>query len=177
MGLPELRKFLFEIRSLLPVVSLDIVFSARDPSLVKLYSLGQLKVAMIVDFVCETYDEQPNNEADSSHLLRIVTGDFLLWLNYLAPTNLRLFHFDMTMDSARNPNSSFASTTLVDLMRPDFSLYVRDAFILRWETRIDNAHFTAALEENAKKLKIWSPLYYGELPFVIGGCCRGNKFQ
>jgi hypothetical protein len=33
-----------------------------------------------------------------------------------------------------------------------------------------------AMIENVSKLKAWSPLYYGKLPYVIGGCCAGRQF-
>ncbi|KAG0587471.1 hypothetical protein KC19_2G166600 [Ceratodon purpureus] len=33
------------------------------------------------------------------------------------------------------------------------------------------------MEENASKLHVWSPLYYGTLPHVIGGCSGGGLFR
>ena len=45
------------------------------------------------------------------------------------------------------------------------------------ENKIDPAHFSLAMEENNKIFKVWSLLYYGELPYVIEGCCGGRNFQ
>jgi hypothetical protein len=111
------------------------------------------------------------NEADSSHILRIITGDFLLGINDLVPTDLQLHGLEGTTSV---PSSISA---LLRLMRPDYSLYLRKALILRWENKFHEENFRLAYEENTSKLKVWSNLYYGQLPYVIGGCCGGRRFQ
>lgn len=79
------------------------------------------------------------------------------------------------MDSARNPGSACAASALVCLMRPDFALYLRDALILRWVNKIDPADLHQLRKKLSKKTKSMEP--YGDLPYVIGGCCGGRKFQ
>jgi hypothetical protein len=54
---------------------------------------------------------------------------------------------------------------------------VRKALILRWENQFHEENFRLAQEENTSKLKVWSNFYYAELPYVIGGCCGGHRFQ
>jgi hypothetical protein len=63
------------------------------------------------------------------------------------------------------------------LKRPNCLVYVRGALILRWENKVDAGEVAFAQEENASKLKVWSSLYYSELPYVIGVCCSGGLFQ
>jgi hypothetical protein len=76
-----------------------------------------------------------------------------------------------------NPRTSHSSSkALVPLLRPDFQLFVRDVLILSWENKFDKADISEAMIENVSKLKAWSPLYYGKLPYVIGGCCAGRQF-
>jgi len=70
-----------------------------------------------------------------------------------------------------------ASSSLIPLMRLNFVLYLCSALILRWENKIAPAHFSSTIEEIIKKLKVWSPLDYGEFPHVIGNCCDGRKRQ
>jgi hypothetical protein len=54
---------------------------------------------------------------------------------------------------------------------------VSKALILRWENEFHDEDFSLAREANTSKLKVWSNLYYGELPYVIGGCCGGQRFE
>jgi hypothetical protein len=57
-------------------------------------------------------------------------------------------------------------------------LFVMDVLILSWENKFDKADISEAMVENVSKLKAWSPLiYYGKLPYVIGGCCAGRQFS
>ena len=81
------------------------------------------------------------------------------------------------MDSA-NPSSSEAALSALELLkRPDFQLFVSETLLPRWENKINPAECGDAMDENVEKLKVWSPLYYGELLFVIGGWCGGRLFQ
>jgi hypothetical protein len=81
------------------------------------------------------------------------------------------------LDSPNPRTSSVGSQPLQPLLRPDFQLFVRGFLILRWENKIDNTLLEKAVHENTSKLKAWSPLFYGKLPYVIGGCCAGRQFR
>ena len=48
---------------------------------------------------------------------------------------------------------------------------------MRWENKFDPTDFGVAYDKNVKKLKVRSPLYYGELLNVIGDRCGGQLFQ
>jgi hypothetical protein len=61
-------------------------------------------------------------------------------------------------------SSEAALQALEPLLRPDFQLFVRDCFFLRWENKIANADLAEAVHKNMSKLKVWSCLYYGTLP-------------
>jgi hypothetical protein len=80
------------------------------------------------------------------------------------------------LDSANPRISKTASQALLLLLRLDFQLFVRDVLILRWANKIGKADLGEAMQENASKFKVWSSLYYGTLPYVIGGCCTGRQF-
>jgi hypothetical protein len=72
--------------------------------------------------------------------------------------------------------SKTASQALLLLSRLDFQLFMRDVLILRWVKKIGKADLGEAMQENASKLKVWSSLYYGTLPYVIGGRWTGRQF-
>jgi hypothetical protein len=69
-----------------------------------------------------------------------------------------------------------ASEPLERLSGPDMQLFVKDCLILRWENAVKYESLAEAVVENCSKLKAWSPLFYGALPYVIGGCCAENQF-
>jgi len=49
--------------------------------------------------------------------------------------------------------------------------------MLRWENKTGLGDIMEVLKENVLKLKVWNPLYYGTLPYVIGDCCNGRQFD
>ena len=173
----KIKEFLATIQGPLPVQNRHTMESVKDDRLVKLCSPGEQKIAMQVDNIFSHYCKIPvRNETDSSHILRLLIGDFLLFLNSFAPAKCELPSLETSMDSGRIVTSA-AVSALVHLMRPDYTLNLRNALILRWENKLDEGEFQTALEENTNKLKVWSPLYYGELPYVIGGCSAGRSIQ
>jgi hypothetical protein len=42
---------------------------------------------------------------------------------------------------------------------------------------LTRSDISEAMIENVSKLKAWSPLYYGKLPYVINNCCAGRQFR
>jgi len=119
----------------------------------------------------------PANEGTSSAELSNLTGNFLNYLNKHVLADGMLKGFEWILDSANPGTSETTSQALLPLLRPDFQLFVRNVLILRWENKIDKADLGEVMEENVLKLKVWSPLYYGMLPYVIGGCCAGRQFR
>ena len=90
-------------------------------------------MAFAVESTWKAYRRHPNNEADSSHKLQILTRDFLEDLNDLARAGEKLPGLESTMDSAKVPGFALASLAFLSQFRPNFALYLYVAFILRWE--------------------------------------------
>ena len=83
----DLHEFLSQISRLLPVLFFQELASVSDPMLVKLSSPAEENMAACVGIACKAFQEHPDNEADSSHKMRSVTGDFLLQLTLLLHLN------------------------------------------------------------------------------------------
>jgi hypothetical protein len=116
------------------------------------------------------------NEATSSAYLFDLTAMFLRFLNENAPPENKLPNFRGLLDSVEVVSESALSSVEV-LKRPDCQVYVRGALLLRWENKFEAGEVGLAANENASKLKEWSTLYYGKLPYVIGGRCGGGSFR
>ncbi|CAM6086008.1 unnamed protein product [Calypogeia fissa] len=124
----------------------------------------------------------PVNEASSSAELSYLTGAFIRFLNAnAAPADRKLKGLRSLLDSVDLSTYSAASSTELQalkwLLRPDFQLFVKNCLILRWENNIDMLDLLSAADENTSKLKAWSTMFYGRLPYVIGGCCVGRQFR
>jgi len=140
-------------------------------------SKAAISLAIFSEFVFHMMSSPcPANEATSSAQLYHLTGDFLNFKNDNAPADRKLQGLDSILDSGNPTSSEAASQALEPLLRPDFQLFVRDCFILRWENKIANADLAEAVHENMSKLKVRSCLYYSTLPCVIGGCCAERQF-
>ena len=71
------------------------------------------------------------------------------------------------LEMTRNRTDVYNSGVLKDLARADFLCYLRQALVLREEEKEDSTVFDAARCE-LLLFGDWSPMYYGELPFVLG---------
>jgi hypothetical protein len=172
-----LRVFLSNRTEKLPVLSPETFDLIKEPDLMWIPKSGSLlHLAAKIETALLLSTGTADSKADSSHILRFITRDFLSILNRLAPTGLQLCGLEATFDPNSIPSSRSTVSTLQRLKRPNYSLYVRKVLILRWENKIHDDNFTLAREENTSKLKVWSNLYYGDLPYVIGGCCGGRRF-
>ena len=180
-SIQDLSLFLAERLGKLPLGFISTFHAIADPKLVTVSNNArELKVAVFLESafgVIQEIKQGPGNEAQSSHYLSYITRDFLKTLNRNAPTNKQLLGLETILDSANSSSSGAALSALEPLKRPDFQLFVSGSLLLRWENKINPAERGDAMDENVKKLKVWSPLYYGELPFVIGGWCGGRLFQ
>ena len=86
-------------------------------------------IAKQVEYLLTCSQLRANNEIDSSHILRLLTGDFLEDLNSFAPVELSLQSLEASMDLARNP-SSFTVSALVPPNKT--RLYANSSLIIKF---------------------------------------------
>ena len=173
----DLRRFLSQRLAKLPV-DRDIFYAVKQPELVTVSTRArEKKLAAFLEACFFVIKKVPGNEAQSSSDLSFITGNFLQFLDEYVPVDKQIRGLESILDASNPSLSRGTLSALVQLKRPDFQLFVSEVLLLRWENKIRAEDFLLALEENVEKLKEWSPLYYGDLPYVIGGCCGGRLFQ
>ena len=85
----------------------------------------------------------------------------------------RYTDFDMT----RNRIDLYKSGTTKNQSRPDFLCHLRGAPGLREEEKRDITQLEEARGELICKFESWSPMFYGELPLVLGYATGGLRIK
>ena len=79
-----------------------------------------------------------------------------------------------SLEFQRNSTDVHVSGTIAPRSRPDFLCWMDQALVLRGEEKRNGNMLSIAYDELRTKFGKWSPLFYGELPFVFayatGGC-------
>ena len=102
-----------------------------------------------------------------------------LWDDIIRNT-LHLLNFNcqsLEVEMTRNRIDIYDSGVLKNQARPDFLCYIRKALVLRGEEKEDSTLLDTAQEELVAKFGEWSPMFYGQLPFVLGYATGGLKIK
>ena len=88
-----------------------------------------------------------------------------------------IFYRQVELTSSRNAIDWHRSRTVQERPRPDFLCYMKRALVLRGEEKSDPKELDIARNELAQKFGAWSPMFYGQLPFVLGCAAAGFKIK
>ena len=83
----------------------------------------------------------------------------------------------LDLQFARNSTDVFKSGTVKKSSRPDFLCYMQKSLVLRGEEKRSTEDLEVAHVELITKLDEWSPMFYGNLPFVFGYATGGLRIQ
>ncbi|KAH9253691.1 hypothetical protein BASA81_008309 [Batrachochytrium salamandrivorans] len=61
--------------------------------------------------------------------------------------------------------------------RPDFLLYIGNLLVFRGEEKKQGAPISVAHTELTSKMEVWNPLFFGDIPYIIGYALAGSRFQ
>ena len=84
---------------------------------------------------------------------------------------------EVDLRHSRNATDWHNTGTLQGNLRPDFLCYMKRALVLRGEEKGDSKIFYIARTELAQKFGTWSPMFYGQLPFVLGYAAAGFEIK
>ncbi|KAH9257859.1 hypothetical protein BASA81_003878 [Batrachochytrium salamandrivorans] len=72
-------------------------------------------------------------------------------------------------------NKRLRSTT--GSSRPDFLLHINNLLVFRGEEKKEGGSLDDAARELTSKMEVWNPLFFGDIPYIIGYAMAGTKFQ
>ena len=83
----------------------------------------------------------------------------------------------LCLEYQRNSIDKHSTATTCKKSRPDFLCWMRGALILRGEEKAEQKDLRTAYTELSDKFGVWSPIFYGELPFLFGYATGGTLIE
>ncbi|KAG1693370.1 hypothetical protein DVH05_023456 [Phytophthora capsici] len=80
-------------------------------------------------------------------------------------------------DVVSNRNRSDTTGTTARKMRPDFLLHYLGMVLLRGEERSATTEIDVPLKELTAKMSCWNPMFYGDLPYILGYATSGARLR
>jgi len=94
-------------------------------------------------------------------------------------TLLKCSWFTPSESFTRNQTENKRTRTTMEKLRPDWMFFIHNLLVIRGEEKAEGGDETIekAAQELASKMDTWHPLFFGELPYVLGYASCGTKFQ